>query len=158
MIRFLLCLLVLNLASAAEIHLVYPRLETGQDTFRYQMSLDSTFVLGQVAGFQPGMALTCDGYSIIPAQDGAFLAFLQIPWQSETLAWNLSLTYRGVETSTLSFPFGASPEPIPVSWTTLYQPVAFRVKHPAAHTRTTVGGSYHLFPDSGAVLLWRRGA
>ena len=153
MIRLLICLLVVNSASAAEIHLVYPRLEAGQDTFRYHQSLDSTFVLGQVAGFQPGMALACNGYSIIPSQDGAFLAFLQIPWQSETLAWNLSLTYRGVETSTLSFPFDASPEPIPVSWTTLYQPVAFRVKHPAAHTRTTVGGSYHLFPDSGAVLL-----
>ena len=153
MIRLLICLLVVNSASAAEIHLVYPRLEAGQDTFRYHRPLDSTFVLGQVAGFQPGMALACNGYSIIPLQDGAFLAFLQIPWQSETLAWNLSLTYRGEETSTLSFPFGASPEPIPVSWTTLSQPVAFRVKDPAAHTRTTVGGSYHLFPDSGTVLL-----
>ncbi|MBL0060476.1 MAG: N-acetylmuramoyl-L-alanine amidase [bacterium] len=156
MIRFLTCLFVVIAASAAEIHLVYPRLEAGQDTFRYHRSLDSTFVLGQVAGFQPGMALTCNGYSVDPSQDGAFLAFLQIPWQSETLAWNLSLTYRGAETSTLCFPFGANPEPVPVNWTTLSQPVEFRVKDPAAHTRTMVGGSYNLFPDSGTVLLVTR--
>lgn len=151
-IRILLLFALTFAVSAAEIRLVYPRLEVGQDTFRYNRSLDSTFVLGQIQGYQPEMALTCNGIPVIPSQDGAFLAFLQLPWQSETLAWNLSLTYRGAETSSFAFPFSVSPDPVPVEWNALAQPTAFQVKDPAAHTRTTVGGSYHLFPDSGMVL------
>ncbi len=153
MIRLLIALVVATFVSAAEIKLVYPRLEAGQDTFRYRSSLDSTFVLGEVTEFQPGMVLTCDGISVNPSNDGTFLAFLPIPWQSETLAWNFSLTNRGAETSSLRFPFAAAHEPVPIVWTALPDPVVFRVKDPAAHTRTTVGGSYHLFPDSGTALL-----
>lgn len=139
-------------AWAAEIMLVYPRLEEGQDTFRYNPEFDSTFILGQVRGFNREMSLTCNGIPIFPSQDGAFLAFLPIPWQAETLAWNLSLNLREAETSRLVFPFAVLPPPKPISWTRLDSPAAFCVRDRNAHTRTAVGGSYHLFPDSGTVL------
>lgn len=152
-LKLLLCLFVLaGPALAAQITLIYPRLEADQDTFRYRHSIDSTFVLGHVRGHNTGDTLWCNGFPLNLTKDGAFLAFLPIPWQSETFAWNFALTHVGAETSRLSFPFGCTEDSEPAAWIELNPPAAFVVKDPAAHTRTVIGGSYHLFPDSGTIL------
>ncbi len=146
-----LCLLTSSL-FASEIHLIYPRLEAGQDTFRYERSLDSTFILGHITEYRPTMSLTCEGVVIPLTSDGAFLAYLPIPWYSETFGWNLTLTNGGVETSKLFFAFSPTSANVEPAWHVLPEPASFVVKQRNTHTRTAVGGSYHLFPDSGTVL------
>lgn len=151
-IRLCLVLLLVVAAQAAEIRLAYPRLAVGQDTFRYKTPLDSTFVFGQVTGFEPGMSLTCAGQPVPLSGDGAFLSFLKLPWSAATCGWNFTLTNGKEEISELFFPFTAArPEPDPI-WTALANVMGFVVNQRSAHTRTSVGGSYQLFPDSGTVL------
>lgn len=152
MSRVLAVLLICTSLFGAEIRLIYPRLEAGQDSLFYSRSLDSTFVLGHIEGFVPQMSLKCNEIPVKLSDDGAFLAFLPIPWQTETFVWNFALTNGGAETSSLSFPFFAAPADEEIAWSGYAVPLEFRVNQPNAHTRTTVGGSYHLFPDSGAVL------
>lgn len=152
MTRLVALLFVFGTVWGAQIQLVYPRLEAGQDSFFYSQELDSTFVLGHIDGFLPEMSLTCNDFPVPLSKDGAFLAFLPISWQSETFAWNLALTNGEAETSQLTFPFYAAPEPEDMVWAEFAVPAIFRVNQPNSHTRTTVGGSYHLFPDSGTVL------
>lgn len=144
--------LIFATGYGAEILLIYPRLESGQDTFRYPANLDSTFVFGHIAPGEPGSQLDFNGIPVDLTEDGAFLAYLPLFWQAETLGWHASLTDRGQRTSTLFFPFAAQAEPEPVDWTALEQAAAFRVGVSNAHTRTAVGGSYYFFPDSGTML------
>jgi len=151
-IRFCLVLLAVASAQAAEIRLIYPRLAMGQDTFRYNSSLDSTFVLGQVVGFEPGIALSCAGQAVTLGEDGAFLSFLKLPWSAATSGWNFTLTKGRDEISELFFPFAvAAPEP-EIIWAPVAASTRFVVNQRSAHTRTVVGGSYQLFPDAGTVL------
>lgn len=145
-------LLVAEFAMAVEVVLVYPRLELGQDTFRYSPSLDSTFVLGRVDGASPGDAFLCNGNPVSLTPDGAFLAFLPLQKAPETSSWNFALIQGGTDTLMLEFPYGWAEARAVSDWELFDAPLSYTIADRNAHTRTTVGGSYHLFPFAGTEL------
>ncbi len=150
--RLLLLVLLAGAAAGAEIRLIYPRLATPDGKFTYDRRLDSTFVFGHVMGYQPGMSLTCMGQPLNLTTDGAFLAFVPIPWEAETLGWSFALTNVGAGISGLFFPYEPAPEATDPVWQELDGVVGFVVNDPTSHTRTVPGGSYHLFPSVGTEL------
>ncbi|MBK6767199.1 MAG: N-acetylmuramoyl-L-alanine amidase [bacterium] len=132
--------------------MIYPRLEPGQEQFSYPQELDSSFVLGQMVGATPSDRAFCNGHSLELASDGAFLAFLPLGNTPETSVWSFTLIIGGADTSRLNFSYCRTtdtPEPV---WSEVSPPVWYQVCEPYAHTRTCVGGSYHLFPESGTPL------
>lgn len=142
----------LSAVFAAEIRLIYPRLDPGQVQFNYSVGLDSSFVLGQIVGASPTDRAFCNGHPLDLSADGAFLAYLPLGDRPETSAWNLTLINGEADTSRLSFPYGRAPEPVEPVWTEVSPPVWYEVSEPYAHSRTCVGGSYHLFPEPGTPL------
>lgn len=145
-------LLVAEFTMAAEIVLIYPRREAGQDTFRYSTSLDSTFVLGRVDGAGRGDTFLCNGISVNLTPDGAFLAFLPLQKAPETSSWNFALIQGGTDTSKLEFPYGWMDVRAASDWESFETPLLHAIAVPNAHTRTDIGGSYHLFPFEGTEL------
>lgn len=139
-------------AIAAEIRLIYPRLEAGQDTFRYAADLDSSFVLGQMVGISPQDRAFCNGFPLSLSPDGAFLSYLPLGSRPETSVWSFALIIGGTDTFRLDFPYGRAPEPVETVWSPVSPPVWYEVTDVNAHSRTAVGGSYHLFPARGTPL------
>jgi len=150
----MLLFLVTASAQCAQIVLVYPRAVGAEESFIYPDELDSTFILGHIVPHEGQLRI--NGYPVDFTAHGAFLAWLPIEKRSDSQRWILELTIQGERVASLSFPYVfASEVAAPIPSDTL-QSTAFprivRVIVPNAHTRTMIGGSYHIFPDVGCPL------
>lgn len=152
MVKALCVLLFITSAFCAEITLVYPRVMQGQDSFRYEAGIDSSFIFGQVGGATQKSALWCNGQQLRTEGDGAFLSFLRLPTSGETHSWILSLIDRGDTLARTEFAFGRLAASVTTPWMPLDPPVILTVTDAKAHTRTDIGGSYWHFPVQGAKL------
>lgn len=141
-------------ARCAEIVLVYPREPEENGPFVYADRLDSTFVLGHVN--PPEGRLLINGQVIEYTSQGAFLAWLPIVKQTGMRRWSLSLMVNGAEVATDSFSYTFASDvaepPEPDTFRAGDFPRIIGVSVPNAHTRTIIGGSYHIFPDVGCRL------
>ncbi|MDD5088889.1 MAG: N-acetylmuramoyl-L-alanine amidase [bacterium] len=149
-----LCLVWTVSALCAEIVLVYPRVPSDTELFVYPDDLDSSFVLGHVSP-QEGR-LFINGQPVPCTPKGAFLAWLPIEKRDGARNWVLSLFVNGEASAALSVPYTFASD-VPESAAPDIQPSAsfpqvIRVDVSNAHTRTTIGGSYHIFPDAGCRL------
>lgn len=139
------------LASAAvaqTITLIYPR-QTGDRLFAYADAVDSTFILGQID--PPRGTLRVNGIEVSYYPDGAYLAWLPVRRTNGEKSWNLTLDLGSQAVASETFPYvfesdlaGSSPRAAGDSGVL---PYVVRVVQPAAHTRLTPTGSYHLFPE-----------
>ena len=154
--RFLLwfsLLLTCSVIEGAEIVVVYPRTADAQ-TFTYDDQLDSSFIFGRID--PPGGELRINGVSVGGTKSGAFLAYLPLQRDAATKRWDLTLTQQGQVVATLAVPYqfrADLPPAAPDSSLGTDFPRVLRVIDPAAHTRTSPGGSYHTFPAAGTRLL-----
>jgi hypothetical protein len=144
-VKALCVLLFITSAFCAEITLVYPRVMQGQDSFRYEAGIDSSFIFGQVGGATQKSALWCNGQQLRTEGDGAFLSFLRLPTSGETHSWILSLIDRGDTLARTEFAFGRLAASVTTPWMPLDPPVILTVTDAKAHTRTDIGGSYWHF-------------
>ena len=149
------CLFVVVAASsAAEIVLVYPRVESGDAPFVYDNSLDSTFILGHV--IPPAGRLTVNGQTVDCTAKGAFVAWLPLRRGEGQQSWDLSLRTSAGEETTTHFPYVfRSQVATPATADTFAPrlPVVVRVTAPNAKTQTDHHGTYHLFPQIGCRFL-----
>ncbi|MBU0509599.1 N-acetylmuramoyl-L-alanine amidase [bacterium] len=150
----MLSLLVAISAQCAEIILVYPR-TMGSEVFVYPNGLDSTFVLGRVE--PPGSILRINGHEVVCTPRGAFLAWLPLCSAPDEKAWILSLSEDRTEIARVSFPYLFAADLPKTATSDTFSAISFprviEVAAPNAHTRTAIGGSYHIFPDSGCPLV-----
>jgi N-acetylmuramoyl-L-alanine amidase len=148
----ILLLTVMSLAHGAEIVLVYPRLLTGQTSFSYPASLDTSFALGHVT--LAGGQLFINDAPVALTADGAFLTRLPLRKTGDHGSWDLSLRQDGQEIAALSFPFGIGTPAAPTPDSTSFQkyPCIVRVTQKNAHIWTGQGGTYFVFPEVGCAL------
>lgn len=150
----LIFLLWATAAQCAQIVLIYPRTASEEEYFLYPDALDSTFVLGHIT--PPEGQLFINGQEVDYTLKGAFLAWLPVEKRSDARYWMLSLVINGEEAASLSFRYIFSSDVVaPILPDTLQDsdfPRIVRVSIPNAHTRTAMGGSYHIFPDVGCRL------
>lgn len=147
--------------AAQEIQLVYPR-QSLERPFAYPDAVDSTFILGSI--HPPAGTLRVNGVEIVYRASGAFLAWLPLRKTNGEQSWNLTLDVNSQVADAETFPYvfesdlaGREPPDRPGSETA---PRVLRVTQPAAHTRLTPAGTYHLFPaiDCRLRVSGRQGA
>jgi len=152
----MLCLLFIAQASlAANIVLVYPRSETSLHPHGYAANLDSSFVLGRVE--PPAGELSVNGTPVSLDERGAFLAWLPLRKSGGERSWDLVLRQNGTQIATMSLPYAIASDTIAASTRDTFRladfPRVIRVMSPNTHLRTALNGTYHVFPDSGCLLL-----
>lgn len=157
--RFVLLLAALIVATqtgAARIVLIYPRAMHDGAPFRYAASVDSTFLIGRVEGTSGRLLINDQPASMWPS--GAFMAWLPLRKSEDERRWELKHYVNDRVEDSLEFRYEIGDVDGRDGGDTLTHmsfPRVLRVAVPHAHTLTTVGGSYHLFPDSGCRLLAR---
>lgn len=153
-IVFLLVWLIALPAVAVDVVLIYPRIADSTQVFTYPEQIDSTFVLGHIS--PPQGTLFINEQSVPYTDRGAFLAWLPLRKSQGLKSWDVVLESNGNEITSLSFPYWLASE-VPASATTDtfnndFFPHLIQVTQENAHTRTYLGGSYHLFPEFGCLL------
>jgi N-acetylmuramoyl-L-alanine amidase len=156
-IAFVLSLLMIAIqTSDARIVLIYPRTPETGAIFSYSADVDSTFLLGRIE--PPGGQLLVNGTVATIWPSGAFLSWMPLRKARGQRFWNLEYRVNGHSEDSLTFIYDITDESVlekPDTLSRLTFPRVIRVDAPHAHTLTTAGGSYHLFPDVGCRLLAR---
>jgi N-acetylmuramoyl-L-alanine amidase len=137
---------------AAEIVLIYPRVDSPGAIFAYDEGLDSTFVLGHVS--PPKGELKINGQSVDLSSEGAFLAWLPVQRSPHPEEWRLSFRAADGDTALLHFPYAF--RSISNSTDTsapMLSPRVVQIAAAHAQVRTDFDGTYLAFPDSGCRLL-----
>jgi N-acetylmuramoyl-L-alanine amidase len=148
--------LIIGVASVrgAGIVLVYPRTAEDSKPVSYSSALDSTFVLGRIE--PPTADLFINQVSVPVTAQGAFLAWLPLRKSPGDLAWECTLKSNGAEIAALRFPYEieSTVPTVPVdTFRAGFFPRVVTVRKEHAHTLTTRGGAYDLFPEVGCRLI-----
>jgi N-acetylmuramoyl-L-alanine amidase len=154
----LICTLLLFAiqTSEAKIVLVYPRTTDNGAVFRYSPDIDSTFLVGRI---EPACGrLLINGMATPVWPSGAFLSWMPLRKIRGQRHWDLERRANDRVEDSLTFDYEIADENAldkPDTLSHLTFPRVIQVDTPHAHTLTTAGGSYHLFPDVGCRLLAR---
>jgi N-acetylmuramoyl-L-alanine amidase len=142
--------------QAAQIDLVYPRLDKGDSVYVYLDTVRTSFLFGSIS--PTSARLEVNGQEVETTSKGAFLAYVPLDTLPGTKSFQLTLIEEGRVAAVAALPYRfvremEKPVPDTIARGALVFPLALRVTAEHAVTRTAPDGTYDLFPPLGTNLV-----
>ncbi|NQU05139.1 MAG: N-acetylmuramoyl-L-alanine amidase [Calditrichaeota bacterium] len=137
---------------APSIEVIYPQL-SAKDSLVHIANVDSNFIFGSVS--PPDASLNINGFDVKVEDNGAFLAFLPVDWQSKRYVLTAALE---TEESSLILPIASPSPPAPLDRPDVEFPRLVELSGGVA--RTHPKGAYYIFPLPEARAIaeeWQNG-